>query len=302
MRWGRLRIPETAELETFLREREDRCVGAIKRFMARKPADPLPWLARDGTGRLQGAIIVSGRIVHPVFSETLVPSQLRAPENAAGDNIVRALERILRDTSFPSLPWGPRKRYRSIQGIRSHVEAVEAALARLGYPEPERIDYRLMCLDGPPAEVPPKPGLEEAKIVRASGAAWTDGLYPLQEAYEREEVLPKGAEFHPAGCRRSLEELLKEHYVVAARIDGNIVGKANTNALSYTRAQIGGVYVIPSMRGKSLATRMVHQLFRDLWKDSRGISLFVKCGNAPAIRVYERLGMETRAEYRIAYY
>jgi len=159
-----------------------------------------------------------------------------------------------------------------------------------------------MCLDGPPAEAPWNPGLEEAEIVRVFGPAWTDALYPLQEAYEREEVLPAGAEFHPAGCRKSLEGLLAEHYMIAARVDGNIVGKANTNALSYTRAQIGGVYVVPSFRGKSVATRMVHRLFHDLWKDRRGISLFVKCGNASAIRVYERLGMETRGEYRIAYY
>ena len=129
-----------------------------------------------------------------------------------------------------------------------------------------------------------------------------DGLYPLQAAYEQEEVLPPGAVFNPAVCRRGLELLAAGNKMLAAEMDGVLVGKINVNARSFTRFQIGGVYVLPQWRGLGIARAMTAALVGELSRRKRGFTLFVKKANVSARRVYDSLGFAKTGDYRINYY
>ncbi|GHV61850.1 hypothetical protein AGMMS49587_07060 [Spirochaetia bacterium] len=127
-------------------------------------------------------------------------------------------------------------------------------------------------------------------------------LLPLQAGYEQEEVLPRGAVFDPASSRAALEHILAHEHILGAELDGRIIAKANTSAKSFTRYQIGGVYVHPDYRGRGIATRLCAELFRDLLLTGKGLSLFVKKQNPAARSVYRSLGFEFLADYRISYY
>jgi predicted GNAT family acetyltransferase len=129
-----------------------------------------------------------------------------------------------------------------------------------------------------------------------------DELFILQSGYEKEEVLPAGADFNPAVCRWNLERILAEERVLAAELDGRLVGKINTSAGSFTRNLIGGVYVHPDFRSRGIAQRMTAEFTGTLIAEGRGISLFVKKRNLSAKTVYRRLGFTAVGDYRISYY
>lgn len=129
-----------------------------------------------------------------------------------------------------------------------------------------------------------------------------DALYPLQEAYEREEVLPQGAVFNSAACRLGLERLLQDQVVYGAELDGRVVAKANTNARAFTRAQLGGIYVLPAYRRRGIAARLTAHLACRLQEEGLTVGLFVKTRNAAALRAYDKIGFALREPYRITYY
>jgi predicted GNAT family acetyltransferase len=124
----------------------------------------------------------------------------------------------------------------------------------------------------------------------------------LQAAYEQEEVLPGGAEFNPAVCRANLEHLLKHEQMLVACLGGHIGGKINTSASSFTRRQIGCVYVHPDCRGNGIAVRMTAVFLKSIIDEGCGITLFVKKRNAAARAVYQRVGLTVQGSYRISYY
>ena len=127
-------------------------------------------------------------------------------------------------------------------------------------------------------------------------------LFALQSAYEREEVLPANADFIPSVSRLNLDHILSRERVLVAELDGQVVGKINTSARSFTRYQIGGVYVRPDCRGLGIGARMTAVFARDLLAQGRGLTLFVKKQNAAACRVYRKAGFNILADYRITYY
>ncbi len=278
MRWvhvpldGAARSLDLAAAETFLREHEDQAVSACARFIRRDPRRDRLHLCRDGSSSAAALAFRSGGILHLLLNGRALPA-------AAADRSVR-----------------------SLQGLAADVESAEAVMAARGFGSPERIDYRLMSLSGPPSAEALEGG-PEGLVIRPYGPG--DGaqeLYPLQEAYEREEVLPPGAVFNGAACRLGLERLLREQTVYGAELDGRVVAKANTNARAFTRAQLGGIYVLPEYRRRGIAARLTARLSRDLQNEGWTVGLFVKTRNAAALRAYEKIGFTLREPYRITYY
>jgi predicted GNAT family acetyltransferase len=90
--------------------------------------------------------------------------------------------------------------------------------------------------------------------------------------------------------------------MLVADLGGRLAGKINTNAVTFTRYQIGGVYVHPDYRGLGIARKMAAAFASGLIAQGKGISLFVKKANAAARKVYQRVGFETLGDYRINYY
>jgi predicted GNAT family acetyltransferase len=258
----------------FLKAREPACVAAAARFLQRDRQDQL-WVREKGS-RIAGLIMQSRGSLFPVFNG-------KAPF-------------FLKDFLAQSLQG---RDFYAIQGIRKDVELLEQVFAWEGRCSTHSIDYDLMVLDQEPARLRAFiPGL----ILRYAEPRDEEGLFHLQAAYEQEEVLLKGRVFNPALCRLSLERIMHHEYLLLAQGKPGILGKINTNARSFSRYQIGGVYVLPEYRDLGIASFMAAAFARDLWHTGRGLSLFVKKQNPAARKVYLHVGFKVLEDYRISYY
>jgi predicted GNAT family acetyltransferase len=184
-------------------------------------------------------------------------------------------------------------------GLAKDVERYESALAL----KPRaRVSYRLMARTGDAAQEASRPAPYPRLSVRRATIADLDALLPLQEAYEREEVLTPIHEFNGPACRASLARALERQLVYAAEEGGIVVGKAGTNARGFVVDQIGGVYTHPARRGRGVAAALMAALLAQIAAEGRRASLFVKPENAPALSLYRGLGFEEIGDYRADYF
>lgn len=276
-RWQKVRISGGGPVEAFLRQAEPRCVSACARYIERDRQWDRGWSLAGPDGAVSALTLYLSRMLFPLFfGEKDVP-------------LPRFMRRLFGNTPL-----------HAIQGLREDAVYLEELIAPLGYESSSRIDYDLMSLDKAPLPrslMAGPPGL----VLRKPGGADAEGLFRLQEAYEKEEVIPPGGSFNAAVCRLSVERMLKQEQTLAAELGGRLVGKINISAASFTRYQLGGVYVHPNYRGLGIATRMTAALAGEL-AEKRGLTLFVKQSNTAAKKLYRRTGFETVGEYRITYY
>ncbi|MHB9291863.1 hypothetical protein Holit_00949 [Hollandina sp. SP2] len=266
------------QVEAFLQTREPYCVAAAARFLQRGVQDHI-WLQENryaGQERISGLIIQSKGALFPVF-KGISPRSLK-------NFLVQDLQNL---------------RFYAVQGIRKDVALLEQVLALRGVCSTKQVDYDLMVLDQEPAWLTSRvPGL----ILRYAEPRDMEGLFHLQAAYEQEEVIPQGGVFNPALCRLSMEHIMTHEYLLLAQWKSKILGKINTNAASFSRYQIGGVYVCPDYRGLGIASYMGAAFVKTLRATGRGFSLFVKKQNCAAREVYRRIGFKVLEDYRISYY
>jgi ribosomal protein S18 acetylase RimI-like enzyme len=279
LRWRKASGKEAGRTEEFLRSREYYGVTACAKFLGRRAANEQVWrLADPSGGGIQALIIRSGGMFLPVFGEIRSIPPLHFMKGFLGKPPVHA-----------------------VQGLRGDAELLEAALADLGYHAAEQRDYDLMALETAPRD-------EESGVLlrglefRSPDVADLEALYPLQAGYETEEALPLGAALNPAACRLALSNILSREQSLIACLDRRIVGKINTNAASFTRFQIGGVYVLPEYRGLGIGRRMTAAFAKALIAQGRGVTLFVKKNNPAAQKIYRRIGFTEAGDYRISYY
>jgi uncharacterized protein len=80
--------------------------------------------------------------------------------------------------------------------------------------------------------------------------------------------------------------------------NGTILFKAEASAWTPSAVQLQQVWVDPSVRGRKYAQRGMRDLCRLLLERVPVVCLFVRAENAPAIRVYEAIGMRRTISYR----
>jgi ribosomal protein S18 acetylase RimI-like enzyme len=265
-------------MEEFLRSHEYYCVTACAKFLHKKPPHEQIWYLTNRDKVISAMLLRFGGMLFPVFGNTQDPPLPRFMKNFTGRIPLHA-----------------------VQGLLDEAEILEAALAKLGYRGVEHRNYDLMTLDGPSERRSPGPNLRGLTLRRPDFTD-LDAMYPIQAAYEKEEVLPKGVAFNPAACRFSLSSILVHEQSLIACIGDRIVGKINTNASSFSRLQIGGVYVLPEYRNRGIGRRMTADFAGDLITQGRGLTLFVKKDNLAARKIYRQVGFKTVGDYRISYY
>ncbi|MHC6204395.1 GNAT family N-acetyltransferase [Breznakiellaceae bacterium SP9] len=263
----------------FFKNHEKHCVSAWSRFLHRKDSKNRLWYLSDDNGKASAILFYSRRSLYPIYDE------------AACKTVPHFLERLVK-----------RHGVYSIQGLQAAVQLFANEAARFGVCAFEVIDYDLMLISKERFIDVPAPVNPLSLVIRTARAADIDALYPLQAAYEQEEVLPAGAEFYPPACRANLEQLLKQEQLLVACIGNTIVGKINSNAASFNYIQIGGVFVVPEHRRKGIAGHMTRAFVRKLLAQGKEITLFVKKRNCGAHRLYEKLGFTSIGTYRISYY
>jgi len=274
VRWRKIKKSQIAEAEEFLRANERWCMNACGKFL--KGGSPV-WVL--GRGAPSALVIQARQTLMPVFSdqETVVPPP-----------------RFIR--SF----FGGKVFLHSLQGRKADALVMEKAMEKMGLYALEKKDYDIMCLDRPC--VPSSSTAPVNLVIRKPVLRDMDALAELHAAYEQEEVLPAASKFRPAVSRMNIERIFAEEQLLVAELDGCLVGKINTNAVGFTRCQIGGVYVHPDYRRLGIAGKMTSEFAAILTAQGRGISLFVNKTNAVARSVYQRLGFEITGDYRIDYY
>jgi predicted GNAT family acetyltransferase len=264
-----------APLRAFLQERESYCVSACSRIIKRNWFLDDMWAFRERDA-ISALFFHSQRSLFPIFNRN--------------ENIPFPLfmERFLKKTSI-----------HASQGLSVDVEILQNFIACFGIQPRQIIDYDLMALEGMPVIPSATPS---SLILRRPLPDDMDRLYRLQAAYEQEEVLPQGVEFSPAACRQTLEHIVAHEKIIIACIGSRVVGKINTTSASFSRYQIGGVFVHPDYRHQGIASRMAAVFSRLLCAEGKDITLFVKKRNATARAVYQRVGFRVFDDYRISYY
>ena len=277
-RWRKMRGRDVSAAEALLRAMEGGCVSACGRFLTRDGSGDHVWMLRGKRGELS-ALLVNSR-------STLMPVLCGRKEIP----IPRFLGGFMR-----------KKRIHSVQGPREEVVVLEGAMEQMGRVITDIFDYDLMTLDRPPD---PKGYLSGPSnlVLRVPKLTDLDEIAPLQAAYEQEEVLPRGSVFSPAASRVNITNIIYRAQILAAEICGRLVGKINISAVSFTRYQVGGVYVHPDFRGMGIARRMATEFIAPLINQGWGVTLFVKKTNLAARRLYSGLGFFARGNYRITYY
>jgi len=282
-RWRKIPGDEHNKAEAYLKKREKLCVAACARFLhIRENRGHVWFLAEAGVpgreGEIYALLLHCRRTLFPVFNKN------------PGIPGPRFLNRFLGKIPIHAL-----------QGLREDTELLEILMQGQGYFASERIEYDLMGLDSEsrpeafrsgPAGLTLRPPLPEDE----------ENIFALQSAYEQQEVLPANAAFDPVVCRLNLQHILSREQVLVAELDGQVVGKINTSAESFTRYQIGGVYVRPDCRGLGIGGKMTAVFAQNLLAQGKGITLFVKKRNTAAGKVYRRAGFTVLADYRITYY
>ncbi|MGP1454858.1 MAG: GNAT family N-acetyltransferase [Treponema sp.] len=126
-------------------------------------------------------------------------------------------------------------------------------------------------------------------------------LFPLQTAYERDEVTYNGIEINPRVCKLALYAQVRKSFVYKVSVDSHIVAKAGINAFGINCFQIGGVYTLPEWRNHGLASFLVaHMVHAHLQEKAQAI-IFVKLSNQAAVQVYTKVGFKHCGLFRLTY-
>ncbi len=184
-----------------------------------------------------------------------------------------------------------RVRARMIIGEEHAVgEFWAAAEDRLGRPREDRPGQPVYLLREPPE--PGRTGLR---------AATTDDLarlLPACAAAHEEELGVDPLATEPESFRWRTRAQIDEGRSWIWLEGGVILFKAEASAWTASAVQLQQVWVDPEARGNGFAQRGLRDLCRLLLQRTPAVCLFVRPENEPAIRLYERIGMQHVLDFR----
>jgi ribosomal protein S18 acetylase RimI-like enzyme len=165
-----------------------------------------------------------------------------------------------------------------------------AIRGRLPRPRDDRPGQPVYSIDKPP-----EPGDTGLRAATSDDFA---KLLPACAAAHEEEIGSDPLELDPDGFRRRTRAQIDEGRSWVWLDEGTILFKAEASAWTPAAVQIQQVWVDPAVRGRGYAQRGMRDLCRLLLEHVPNVCLFVRPENAPAIRVYEAIGMRHVLSYR----
>jgi GNAT superfamily N-acetyltransferase len=244
----------------------------ILAFCARDPVERvfLEDIARRGLGRFT-ALAENGRV------EALCHSGANLVPSGTGCGV------------FAPVVAGSRARM--IIGEENAVSELWTAASReLPSPREDRPGQPVYVLDEAPESG--ETGL------RAAVPADFELLLPACAAAHREEIGIDPLHRDPEGFRWRTRAQIDEGRSWLWTDNGTILFKAEASAWTPSAVQLQQVWVDPAARGNGYAQRGLRDLCRLLLERVPTVCLFVRRDNAPAIRVYEAIGMRHTISYR----
>ena len=134
--------------------------------------------------------------------------------------------------------------------------------------------------------------------LRAATLADLELLVPACAAAHREEIGIDPLRRDPDGFRWRTRAQIEERRSWIWVEEGTIAFKAEASAWTPSAVQLQQVWVDPSLRNRGNAKRALSDLCRLLLDRVPAVCLFVRPENAPAIRVYDGIGMRRTISYR----
>ena len=169
-------------------------------------------------------------------------------------------------------------------------ELWEEAKPRMPRPREDRPGQPVYVL-----ETPPEPG---ETTLREATLRDLDLLVPACATAHHEEIGLDPLRRDPEGFRWRTQAQIAEGRSWVWVENGLILFKAEASAWTPHAVQLQQVWVDPSVRNRGYAKRGMRDLCRRLLERVPTVCLFVRAENAPAIRVYESIGMRRTIAYR----
>jgi GNAT superfamily N-acetyltransferase len=170
------------------------------------------------------------------------------------------------------------------------TELWEEGRRRLGRPREDRIGQPVYLSTDPPE--PGGTGLRPA--IRTD----LDVLVPACAKAHFEELGVDPLRRDPNGFRWRTRIQIEDGRSWIWLEDGVILFKAEASAWTPSAVQLQQVWVDPPARRAGYAARALRDLIRILLDQVPSVCLFVRSENAPAIRLYEAVGMRHVLDYR----
>jgi ribosomal protein S18 acetylase RimI-like enzyme len=171
------------------------------------------------------------------------------------------------------------------------TELWETGRKRFGRPREDRPSQPVYVSKAPP----PEPG---GTGLRVATNADLDTLVPACALAHAEEVGVDPLRRDPNGFRWRTRTQIEEGRSWVWLEDGVIRFKAEASAWTPAAVQLQQVWVDPPARRQGYASRALRDLIRLLLESVPAVCLFVRAENAPAIRLYETVGMQHVLAYR----
>ena len=240
--------------------------------------------------QLQGVIYIDGTLFHCIP----YPSRLDATEFAAKLLSLCGLQNNSKNTIFQD-----NTKIKCISGETQTTDFLINLLSdHLGAPY-QTNHYKLMTAKQ--IVNPPEKLCNDDQIICCTENELED-LLAIQKKYVTEEVAPFGKEVSDTEISMGLRQILKNQICLALSTDGELVAKANTNAIGMNWVQLGGIYTHPLYRRNGYAWQLISAICRRTVKAGKNAALFVKDINVPAMELYKKLGFSNSGHYTIAYY
>jgi uncharacterized protein len=173
---------------------------------------------------------------------------------------------------------------------RAVAELWEKARARLPEPRDDRPGQPVYVLSEPPE--PGETNLREARLPDL------DLLVPACAAAHQEEIGINPLRRDPDGFRWRTRAQIEDGRSWLWVEDGVIRFKAEASAWTPSAVQLQQVWVDPEARRHGYGKRGLADLCRLLLEQAPTVCLFVRPENAPALRLYDSIGMTRALSYR----
>jgi predicted GNAT family acetyltransferase len=173
---------------------------------------------------------------------------------------------------------------------RAVGELWEDARERMPAPREDRPGQPVYAI-----EEPPPPG---GTGLRAATLDDLDLLLPACARAHEEEIGLDPLARDREGFRWRTQAQIAEGRSWVWAEHGTILFKAEASAWTPHAVQLQQVWVDPEARDRGNAQRGLRDLCRLLLEQVPAVCLFVRAENAPAIRVYEAIGMQRAGSYR----
>lgn len=191
------------------------------------------------------------------------------------------------------------KKLYCISGERRATLLLEAAAAESDRVPAETRNYFLMQMSSADTS-----RLKRGPYILRCRTEDGERLFPLEAAFEQEEVLPAGWCFNPATCRLKLTRALRTSFVCGVLGDDGecFAAKGAVSAEGAHWVQIGGVYTDPEYRGRGYAAAVVRYLSQKAVSVGKRPVLYVNEVNTAAVKAYVKAGFAAGDRYRICYF